>query len=278
MRAERILARLCGAALLLLALGGVAAPLRAQERDPAAEKAARKQELLARWKALSPAEREKLRQVHAAWLEDTTPEQRKKLRKALEQRREARGPEAEAVRAEAKQKLDQVSDQKKREYRELVQRLIKKLPPEERARLAQLPPKERRQIVQRLINEHRLKVLERHLSGLPDEQRERVRAAANGLEGNPRFVAIRRQLQSDVRGQARGVLADRGLTPAERARRLKELVRVLPGDMRQQLREKLLAEAKKRDQAERERRQRQEAERKAREARERQLPGRRRPR
>lgn len=237
--------------LLLLLLVGWALPAAAQD-DP---RPARKQELLARWQALSPAERAELRRVHAAWLADTTPEQRKALRKAVAQRNKAaRGDEAQAARAKALKKLEQVPSDKKEQYRQLVQRLIKRLPAAERARLAQLPGKERRQVVQRLIREHRLRVLERHLEALPGAQRERIRADVQGLEGQERFARIRRQLHTHVRGEARGILADPQLTPAERARRLKELVKTLPPDMRQRLRDKLLAEAEKRDRADARRR------------------------
>lgn len=227
----------------LVALALLAPLVRAQDPTP---------DLRARWAALSPERKAELKRVHAAWLEGATPEQKKKLRKLAQERTAARKLEG----GKAKEKLGKVPADERAKYRELVQRLIKRLPAEERARLAQLPREERQKAIKGLIQAHRLEVLERHVVALPEGQRERLRAELAGVEGQERFKLIRRQLEAHVRAEARGIMAARDLAPPERARRLKQLVQGLPPDMRERLRERLLAEMQKREQQARQRQER----------------------
>lgn len=233
-RRARVVAALC----LFLFLGALS-PAAAQQDD----KAARRREALARWQAMTPEQRAELKRVHAAWLAGATPEAKRELRRAIRERVAA--DDRASVDPKARERWKKVPSEQRQRYKQLVHRLLAKLPAGERTRLAQLPPEERRDAVRQLILDHRIRVLERHLEVFPEAQREQLRSEVAGLRGKERFARLRKRLEGHVRVEARKILASDAPRP-EKVRALRALLQQLPGEMRQRMWKRFEAELERR--------------------------------
>jgi len=171
-------------------------------------------ELVARWRALSPENRRRLRRIYRDRLRSRSPEERQRLRQLARRHHGERGARGHRDR---------------RGFGRLVQRLLARLTPEERAEIQALEGKARQARVRQLILEHRQAVLDKQLERLSGEGRQAVLAAVEGKTGAERLRLAKRALEEFVRERLQAVAGDPNLDADGRRQRLDEaLQQVFP--------------------------------------------------
>jgi hypothetical protein len=261
MRASAVLATV---AVVVLVAGPARAQERrpappARERDPGHARERRGQDgerrpatreerarLLEQYRKLPPEERARLRRLYEDHVRGRSPDEVQAMRRALRQRIEREAAQA----AERRRRFEQRPAAERKKYAELMRRLLRELPPEQRRQVLQLPPDQRKERLHRLIQEHRRGLVEERLRGLPADVRTRTEAELSGLDPKERFRRARTAVEGYVRDELRRILTDPSLAQGAKLRRVNELLRRLVPDAqrREQLRRRVQAELERRRQ------------------------------
>lgn len=186
------------------------------DKQGSLERDARRQELLERYRQLSPEAQAELRKRYRERLADATPEEQARL--------EERHARLKEQRQDRRAKLKQQDPAKRERYRKLVQRLLEELPSGEQQRLEGLEDAERVRRLRQLLHSHRREVFERSFAQLPEELRARIEGELGSAEPRQRMGIMRREVKSYVAERLRAINAQSDLAPEERLRQIRSLI------------------------------------------------------
>jgi hypothetical protein len=207
-------------------------------------KAEEKARLLERYRSLPPEERTRLRRLYDEHVRGRDPEELERLRGELRQR----VPRERADAAPKRERFRQRPQDEQLRYERLHHRLLQQLPPEERREVLQLDPEKRRARLDRMVQQHRRRVVESRVRHLPGQVREQVEAELANLQGKERFRRAREAVEGHAREELRRIYSDDSLSNQQKARRVREILsRFIPEqERREQLQRKILGELERR--------------------------------
>lgn len=217
---------------------------RAPERDRRRLGPEDKARLLERYRNLPPEERTRLRRLYDEHVRGRDPEELERLRGELRRR----VPRERADAAPKRQRFQERPQDEQLRYERLHHRLLQSLSPEERREVLQLDPEARRARLERLVKQHRRRMIESRVRHLPAQVREQVQSELANLEGKERFRRAREAVEGHAREELRRIYADDSLTNQQKVRRVREVLsRFIPDpERREQLQRRLLGELERR--------------------------------
>ncbi|MEZ6186411.1 MAG: hypothetical protein R3F62_15555 [Planctomycetota bacterium] len=223
------LLRACLVALALTLTGSAFAQDAAPKDAARKDEAARRAQLLERYRKLDPEKREELLEVYRKRIKKLDQQDSRRLRKL------ARGKLRHEGGGHGRLRHREGKGEAKREF---MQRFVHRLSESDRQRLANLEPEERRDALRQLLGAHRQRNLQRDFKLLPRDRQRELEGEVDGLDPRERFRRVRSALDEHLRARLREVMTS-DASPDEKRAQLAELFKELPEPMRKRFEEQL---------------------------------------